>query len=307
MRHENIYRLGEYRITAYENGLLRWETHSNFGVQRSGKCFILGNILIFQNWSNEESGYLQLEFSELLQKLPVWNRTNYYCFASELLAVSTGQRLTNDFLEPYIALRSTASNPLMNMSPGMFRLGRYQITIDDNGKVSWQTYEGLRRVVSGRCVIESEVLFIGQQEYEEGNQNKRGFLNMLYQLPKWDRSVAWCRNEVLRSCHVETRQIANFGSTTSHQYIMEEPSFDEKTSTLNLYQYQKPSKRLLRVNFKWLETTWHYMRRGKRWLKYLIPLILVGLLLGLVMIWYSVEKKSLFPHGGKQHHREHDD
>ena len=76
--------------------------HFNFGVQRSGKCFILGNILIIGHWSHEESGYLQLEFSEQLQKLPVWNKTHYYCFASELLDVSTGQSLTNDFLERYI-------------------------------------------------------------------------------------------------------------------------------------------------------------------------------------------------------------
>ncbi|MCG2722601.1 MAG: hypothetical protein L6290_11425, partial [Thermodesulfovibrionales bacterium] len=87
----------------------------------------------------------------------------------------------------------------------------------------------------------------------------------------------------------------------------EEHSFDEKPSALNLNQYKEPSKRLLRLSFKWLETVWHYIRGGKRWLKYLIPLILVGLLLGLLMIWYSLEKKSLFPHGGKQHHREHDD
>jgi len=80
---------------------------------------------------------LQLEFSELLQKLPIWNKTLYYCFFSELLDVSTGQSLTNDFLARHLALtRSTGSKPLMNMSPGMFRLGRYQITIDNNGKVS---------------------------------------------------------------------------------------------------------------------------------------------------------------------------
>jgi hypothetical protein len=75
MMNESIYRLGEYRITEYENGLLRWETHFNFGVQRSGKCYIFGDILIIGHWSNEGSGYLQLEFSELLQKLPIWNKT----------------------------------------------------------------------------------------------------------------------------------------------------------------------------------------------------------------------------------------
>ena len=90
MMYKAIYSLGEYRITVYENGSLWWQTHSHFGVQRSGKCFILGDILIIGHWSHEESGYLKLEFFEQLQKLPVWNKTRYYCFAFELLDVSTG-------------------------------------------------------------------------------------------------------------------------------------------------------------------------------------------------------------------------
>jgi len=33
----------------------------------------------------------------------------------------------------------------------------------------------------------------------------------------------------------------------------------------------------------------------------------VGLMLGLVLFWYSVEKKSHSPHWGKEQHHEHDD
>jgi hypothetical protein len=293
MINETIYRLGEYRIIEYENGLLWWERLFNFGVQHSGKCFILGDILIIGHWSHEEAGYLQLEFSEQLQKLPVWDKTRYYCFASELLDISTVQSLSNDSLERYITLTSsTGSKSLMNMSPGMFRLGRYQIAVTDQGEVLWQTYEGLHRVVGGQCVIESDVLFIGPQEYDEGNQSKREFLNKLNQLPKWDKSMAWCRSVVLRTCHVEVQQTKNPDSINLHQYIMDEHSFDEKPSALNLNQYKEPSKRLLRLSSKCLETAWHCIRGGKRWLKYLIPLVLVGLLLGLVMILHSLEKKS---------------
>jgi hypothetical protein len=313
MMFKSVYRLGEYQIAEDEHGLLRWETHFNFGVQRSGKCYIFGNVLILGNWSHEESGYLQLEFSELLQKLPIWDKTHYYCFISELLDVSTGQSITNDFLENYKTLtRSTISKILMNMSPGIFRLGRYQITVADNAEVLWQTYESLNRVVSGRCVIETDLLLIGPQEYDEGNQSKREFLNNLNQLPKWDKTMTWCRSSVLRTCSVEAQQTENPGPARLHQYIMDEYSFDEKPSPLyfdqsHFNQYKEPSKRLLPFNFKWLETVRRWIYGGRRWLKYLIPLLLVGLLLGLLMIGYSVEKKSLFHHGGKQHHREHDD
>jgi hypothetical protein len=310
---KSVYRLDEYRIADDDHGLLRWETHSNFGVQRGGKCYIFGDVLIFGNWSHEESGYLQLEFSELLQKLPIWDKTHYYCFISELLGVSTGRSITNDFLENYKALtRSTISKPLMDLRPGIFRLGRYQITVADNGEVSWQTYQSLNRVVSGRCFIESDLLLIGPQEYDEGNQSKREFLNKLNQLPKWDKTMAWCRSYVLRPCNVEAPKTENHNFASPDEFIMDEYPFDEKPSPLHFdqshfIQYKEPSRRLLQLNFKWLETVWCWICGRRRWLKYLIPLFLVGLLLGLVIIWYSAEKKSLFHHGGKQHHREHDD
>ena len=313
MINESIYRLGTYRIAEYENGLLHWETHFNFGVQRSGKCYIFGNILILGDWSHEEAGYLQLEFSELLQKLPAWNSTRYYCLSSELLNVSTGQNLTNDFLEHHIALtRITESKPLIDMRPGISRLGRYQITVADNGEVSWQTYESLNRVVSGRCVIESDLLLIGPQEYDEVNQSKREFLNKLNHLSEWDKTMAWCRSYVFRPCNVEAPKTENHNFASPNEFIMDEYSFNEKPSPLHFdqshfIQYKEPSRRLLQLNFKWLETVWCWICGRRRWLKYLIPLFLVGLLLGLVMIWYSLEKKSFFHHGGKQHHREHDD
>jgi hypothetical protein len=45
MKIKNSYRLGSYRITEYETGGLWWETHFDFGKQRSGEFFLKGNIL----------------------------------------------------------------------------------------------------------------------------------------------------------------------------------------------------------------------------------------------------------------------
>src|SRR4030043_177156 len=311
MIHETIYRLGEYRISEYENGLLRWETHSNFGVQRSGKCFILGNVLIIGNWSHEETGYLKLEFFEQLQKLPVWTKTRYYCYAFELLDVVTIQSLTNGYLEQSLrSINKTAMKSRISISPGTFRLGRYRITATDNGAVSWQTHEGLDRVVGGPCIIESDILFIGPQEYDEGNQNKREFLNKLNQLPRWDKTIAWCRGMVLRNC-LQQQEIEKPDATPitipQSQGAKEDHFLDEKPSVIFSARHEEKPKRLLLLCFKWLERAWHRIRGGKRWLKYLIPLFVAGLLFGLVLFWYSVEKKSHFPHGDKQHHHEHDD
>ena len=305
MMHENIYRLSEYRIIEYENGLLQWEKLFNFGVQRSGKCFMLSDILIIGHWGHEDVGYLQLEFFEQLEKLPAWNKTRYYCFAFELLNISKGQTLTNDYLERILrSINSASQKSEIKVSTGTFRLGRYQITVNDKGEVSWQTSGGLNRVVGGQCVFESGILFMDEQEYE-GDQSKREFLRKLNQLPKWDNSVAWCRSLVLRTCQ-HKQQSENSDSIAVCQDTMDEHSFDEKPSAPYLNQYKEPDERLLLSGFNWLGKVWHRIRGGKRWLKYLIPLFVVGLLLGLVLLWYSVEKKSHFSHGNKYHHK-HDD
>jgi hypothetical protein len=52
-----LYRLGEYRITDYENSRLIWERHVDFGVQRSGNG-ALGAALILGPGSHEEDGFL---------------------------------------------------------------------------------------------------------------------------------------------------------------------------------------------------------------------------------------------------------
>ena len=113
--------------------------------------------------------------------------------------------------------------------------------------------------------------------------------------------MAWCHSLVLRTCQRQ-KQTENPG-----RYTMDEHSFDEKPSTLYLNQNKEPPKRLLLLGFKWLEKAWHRIRGGKGWLKYLIPLIMVGLMLGLVMILHSVEKKSHLPHRDKDHHEHNDD
>jgi hypothetical protein len=151
---------------------------------------------------------------------------------------------------------------------------------------------------------------MGPQEYDEGNQIKREFLNKLNRLPRWDKTIAWCRGMVLRNClqQQETEKPDTTPITTFQPQDMGEDHFlDEKPSVIFSARHEEKPKRLLLLCFKLLERAWHRIRGGKRRLKYLIPLFVAGLLLGLVLFWYSVEKKSHFPHGDKQHHHEHDD
>jgi hypothetical protein len=75
------YRLGQYKIIENENGNLWWECYAHFATTNNGKCFVAGNILFLEPYSKiSEPGYLLLEYNELLNKLPQWEKTKYYCF-----------------------------------------------------------------------------------------------------------------------------------------------------------------------------------------------------------------------------------
>ncbi len=184
MRKKLLYRLGEYRITDYENGRLSWERHVDFGVQRSGDGYILGDTLILGPASHEENGFLIGEFLDRLKKIPVWEKTRYYCHASELLEVATGRELTEDFLT---RIPSSGKRTPTALKPGMFRLGRYRITLSAGHEVFWQTPGGVHRVAGGPGRIESGLLILGPQEVDEEGPKKRDFLEML----KESASVGW--------------------------------------------------------------------------------------------------------------------
>jgi hypothetical protein len=198
------YKLDEYRIIEDESGRLRWETHFGFGVQQRGMCFIYEDILIMAPCSHDEIGYLKGEFLDRLEKLPLWNRTEHYCFSSDLLDVASGRSLDQNLLDQMFFLINRGSNrsePVGCGDPGVFRLEKYRVTVATNGQVTWQASGGMNRVRSGQCIIHSGVLFIGPEEQDKGEENKRDFLRKLELLPRWDRTKSWSRSLALRPCH----------------------------------------------------------------------------------------------------------
>jgi hypothetical protein len=70
MKQEAVYRLGEFRINEYENGILWWEAHHALGKQGSGKRLVHDHILIIGLRKHEEIGFLKLESFAKLHKLP---------------------------------------------------------------------------------------------------------------------------------------------------------------------------------------------------------------------------------------------
>jgi hypothetical protein len=187
-----------------------WETHIALGSQLSGNCFIIGDILVLEPPEHEDSGFLILEFHEHLRKLKAWDKTRYYCSSTNLWDVRSGQSLSKIFIQ-----RSTDIMALVNMiEPGIFRLGKYKIVFEQNGNISWHTYENLNKIISGKCLIESGIFFIGNREsdiYEI--QYKKEWFKGLSSFPQWGKTFAWGHLRVLQECGYETikqRPLWNF-------------------------------------------------------------------------------------------------
>ncbi|MBA4395229.1 MAG: hypothetical protein C0407_16890 [Desulfobacca sp.] len=162
-----------------------------------------GDVLILGQWRQEENGLLIGEFLEKIKKLSAWDKTPYYCFASELLDINTGRRLTEDFLKrmsPQVDANQTGPNSVMGLVPGQFRLGRYRIIVNDDKEVSWQTFGGMDKVIGGKGLVESNLLFLAPEDSHQTEEGKREFLNHLHQLPQWGGSMAWCPHLILKLC-----------------------------------------------------------------------------------------------------------
>jgi len=291
-----LYRLGEYRITDYENGRLSWERHVDFGVQRSGDGYLLGNVLMLGPWSQEENGFLIGEFLDQLKRLPVWNKNRYYCHTSEILEVATGRGLTEDFLNRISSLEKRTPRGL---KPGMFRLGRYRIILSAGNEVLWQTVGGVNRLVAGPGRIESGLLILGPQEGDEEGPKKRDFLDKLSQLPQWEETQIWCQESVLQECR-EPQPPVRFKGQSKDRMARVKRVGEKRLITTPQNRLKEPPKRLFTFNWRKLSRPWPMGR--KFWLIGLLLLILSGLVFGVIMTFHSLEKMWAGSQGYKKHH-----
>ncbi len=297
------YRLSEYRITEYDNVFYSWQRHAALAEEYSGKCFIQGDVLIIGDCSRQETGYLIGEFLDQLKKLPEWNKTRYYCLASNLLDVNTGRGLTDDFLTQRMS--SVNSDDLkadINFEPGTFRLGQYKITVTDNHEVWWETYEGMSKISGGRCAIESALLFIGSKEYDKEGHSKQDFLDKLTQLPKWDKTVAWSHSEVLLPCRQEPKK-DEIRSAIKPEKRSEELYFNISAATIRRYQFEEATTRFLSQCLRWVRALWQRLHVRRVWKKHVIPLLISCLLFAVAIFLFAQGK--IFHHWKKEHHNRH--
>ena len=287
MINENKYRLGEFIIIEHRGVLLTWVTHSALGSQRSGQCFNVGNILVIGPWDHEESGYLKLEFHERLMKLPVWDKTSYYCFAFSLHKVDTGKNRTGDLIEHLLIQKKDPAADNIT-SPGTFRLGRYEIIIDENSRLSWRTFGESNRIIRGSCVIETGILLLGPKDGKGDEwQGRQKFCTRLKLLPQWDKTFAWGYSGSLKNCkesELRKSSVAFGNSEHGKKWI---------TNNMPRVQDQEPQEERISEHiasgFRLLKKAWHHFVEWKGWNR-LSPMILSGIVRGVRLVVYVVGK-----------------
>ena len=201
----STYRLCEYKITEYDNGLLCWESHFGFAAEREGRCFLIGNILFLGPWESEKAGLFKREFFDHLKKLPQWEKTDYYSPHVEIYSCDNGWKVPLEAVHQN--QMGKASSHGTEMSPQKpsgkasfsYRLNRYEIVRGRDDRVSWKTWGGSNKIRSGRCVIMEDILFIGSTDKEQTFLKKK-YLSHLKSLPVWDCTRYYCRRLDLHSC-----------------------------------------------------------------------------------------------------------
>ncbi len=319
MIEKSAHRFGEYQITVYEDGALRWIAHHGFGEQRIGRCSIVGDILVIGKYIHEEIGYLKGEFLDRLEKLPIWNRTKFYCFASELLDVSSGKSLNQDWLghmqTPWGDNRSR-SQPARDEALGSFRLGKYKVTVESNCQISWHTLEGRDRIAGGQCTIHSGILFIGPKEYDTEGQSGRDFLRELKEIAPWEITSIWSHSPALRPCE-SPPQTGRINATVQRDAWRDHGHWENtvnnfwkgtektlKTLWSPGIKFKMPSSPRLRLpsTLKLRKRSWSLPGRKEIRFMLLIPLLLASLLLGLTLGLLSVREKFHRHHSSEEHH-----
>jgi hypothetical protein len=296
------YRLGEFIIIEHSGVLLTCVTHIALGAQRSGRCFIVGNILVIGPWDSEEAGHLKLEFHEHLMKLSAWNKTRYYCFASSLRKVGTEQSLTS-YLTGQLSIDKIGMEAVNITVPSTFRLDRYKITVGENSIISWQTIGELNRTTGGRCFTESGILFIGPKESElDEGQGRKIFFNELKRLPQWDKTFAWGHYGSLRICK-ESKPRKSYKAIWKPEYVKTYITTNMPFLQSQELRKEKSSEPKVSV-FEWLKKAWHRMVEWKVWGR-LTNLIIAGVFFGLRIFMFIIEKIAFLSHRIIERFRKH--
>lgn len=216
--HETGYRLGDFILIESSSISLTWLLQYPMGMQRSGKCYIIDDILVIMHWDRYGPGYLRMEFHNHLMQLPIWHKTTFYCFASSLRQVVAGEMLATNMIEQ-LAVNASAHGSAKTIEPGYFRLGRHKIIADDNNTLAWQSIGAHNEIVCGTCFIESGILLFDSKKEELEEVARRSFYSELKLLRPWNSTCAWGYAASINRCENATNDMFHKASCPSESTV----------------------------------------------------------------------------------------
>jgi len=192
------YRLAENKIIEGEDGHVWWETHPGFCAVKMGRCFVNGSILFIEpGHTSEENGFLKGEFLDQLNRLPKWKKTKYYCTSFKIVKCEVDQNR-----KPSPAINQFFQSP--NQGDVSYRLGKFEIIEQMDGKLLWKSYSGRGTIKVGTSYVDGDILLFGRGEPEKTNIIKKDFLERLFLLPAWGKTNLFCQHYTLYSCETNT-------------------------------------------------------------------------------------------------------
>ena len=78
-------------------------------------------------------------------------------------------------------------------NPVSYKLGHYEITEKNAGRLFWKTYRGKTVAKTGRCNINGNILFLGPAETVMSSPLKRAPMQKSACLPDWEKTGYYCR------------------------------------------------------------------------------------------------------------------
>lgn len=214
------YKLKEYKITEYDSDELSWEAHFGVGSLREGRCYKKGSILFIGPAEYERLGYLMLEYTDHLKKLPAWQKMDYYCTSNDIFHCDTGRCVDKEEMNLWkydpprkenMSLDFNSINlghisTVKSSEEKAYRLHRYEIIEKENGRIFWNSCSSSAGGKIGFCIIVEDILFIGPLLIAQKSYTKHQFLDHLKQLPKWERTKYFCPKFILHECKVTERK-----------------------------------------------------------------------------------------------------
>ena len=179
------------------------------GSQKSGKCFINGDILFIKPSDSIGPGFLKGEFLDHLSKLPQWEKTKYYCASYKIhkCKSSSGKTIFHGSDRRFPTKAILRKNGLIQneaiqtrrksvkadtVAHNCYRLRRYEIVEKDDGQLLWKSHGGLGRSTTGRCHIKGNILFLEPGKTGPSSLIKKAFRKQLNRLPGWESTKYYC-------------------------------------------------------------------------------------------------------------------